>query len=357
MLQQNIADLMHEMELNYPGVCTMLVVEKKGVQSMPNLLSLMSSHIAADEGDFYIEEIILKAGYSWKKISTDFSFDVSFEEEEKVTMQGKHFTCKTALKIPNDSFSRGKIQRAYDGVEFIQLIKESTGAWRVVGTMERGCVYYSKLSTGTRIKGPNKHECGFVWESGERCFYTKSLALEGEWFEMRFDLSAYLVEKIIVKESMYVTWGDGTSGMYTCNTGSNNTIEKTYSGVGFKTARFYHFNKSILLSANGGSPYNRNIASISGKLPKALVYLYANGNVISSLPPFENIPSGVLVMELAGNAITTTSLMANYMATLVQNGLSGGVFDINTQSPALTPNAGMLSSKTVLESRGWIVTF
>ena len=284
MFQQTVADLMHEMELNYPGVCTVLVVEKEGVASMPSVNSLLQNYLAPDEVDFFTEEIILKAGYSWKQVSNDFSFPTEFDEEEKVTVQGKHFTYKTAIKIPNDNFTRGKINRAYDGKEFIQLVKEETGIWRIVGTLERGCVYSAQLSTGSIKKGPNKFDCGFTWESGERALYTKPFLDDADWFELVFDITTLKDERIKMQESFYVDWGDGSTSFPQAITDTDNIVDKTYTGTGLKTARVYHHNKSVLVYIAGADSRNGNITSITGKLPKPTTGFYCQNNIITVLP-------------------------------------------------------------------------
>ena len=355
MYQQQVTDLKHLMELNTPGICGVLVVEKAGVQSMPTVLDLMQRYVNPDGVDFYAEEIILKDGYSWKNVSTDFNIGIELDEEEKVTAQGNHFLYKTIFKIANDHYeTRGKIIRAYDGVELIALVKESTGNWRLMGSLERGCTFTAQLSTGTVSKGPNKFECGLTWEcGGDRSFYTQSFFTDADYFEISFDTDFVPHAKIKMQESVYVQWGDGTITLQQCITGNDNIITKDYTGDVLRTIRVYHHNKSTLLDMHGETGYNGSIKSISGILPKALGQFFINQNICNALP---NLPASVLIMAADINWFDETAV-TTVLYQLNANGLIGGALSIGSQAPPVSPSGAMIALKASLEGKGWTIVY
>ncbi len=178
MLQQSISNLMHKYGSNYPGVCAVIGVEKNGIESMPNALTLMQQ-LTADQpegADFFAEEIILKDGYQWLDISKDVNHRIEFNMGNERSGQGLHHPCTVAIVLPNDDFdNRGKLIRAYDNTEMILIVKQRTGAWRVIGSMERGAIFSAQLTTGSGERGSNEYTCGWQWEAGaQRPYYTKT---------------------------------------------------------------------------------------------------------------------------------------------------------------------------------------
>ena len=356
MLQTSLNALNHSTGINKRGACKLIAVPKEGILSMPNTLSLLQNYVSPVECDFWLEEIILKDGYAWLDVSKDVKMNIDFAEEEKVTQQGNLFTYNIPLPIQNDDFTRGKIIRAYDGREWIVAHKQRTGTWRLLGSKERGCTFTAQLNTGTHNKNSNETQCGFTITTADRPFYVLPFLDDADFFEITYNQTTIHLQQIKMNESVIIDWGDGSTGYYPCITGNDNIIEHLYSGTTTRSARVYHLNKSTVLDVKNVTAHNGNITAITGNLPSTLVTLFAQQNLITTLPSGYNIPVPLRFINLSENKLNDTTI-GGYLSVLDSNGLSSGAVAFNDQTPAVTPTFAMATFKANLEAKSWTVVY
>lgn len=175
MLQQSLSALLHNYGINYRGLCACVAVPVDQVEDMPTILSLMSDAASESNSDFASSEITLAAGGAWLDVSKDVNVNLEQTEEDTRGPHGKIFTYQVTLSLPNDDFAtRGKILRAYDNRQWLLIVKQRTGEWRVLGSKERGCDFSAALKTGTVGSGANGYMGSFNWQSPYRAFYTEA---------------------------------------------------------------------------------------------------------------------------------------------------------------------------------------
>jgi len=175
MLQQSLSALLHNYGINNRGLCACIAVPVEGVEDMPTELSLMADAASETNSDFPSSDIDLAAGFSWLDVSKDVNVNLEMNEEDARSVHGKLFSYSVSLSLPNDDFaSRGKILRAYDNRQWVLIVKQRTGEWRVLGSKQRGCDFVAALKTGSVGNGSNTHIGSFVWQSPHRAFYTEA---------------------------------------------------------------------------------------------------------------------------------------------------------------------------------------
>lgn len=170
MLQQSLSNLLHLYGANQRGICAVLGTPRENISTIPNEKTLIANNTNEDY-DFLTTDISLVAG-SFLEISKGININIELTEEEQRSPQGKSFLYTVAFIIPNDNFAlRGALLRAYDNREWVLIVKERTGAWRVLGSAERGADFSASLKTGSIQTGANQYAMGFTWQSNHRAFY------------------------------------------------------------------------------------------------------------------------------------------------------------------------------------------
>lgn len=348
MYLKTVSNLMHNTEVNKRGVCSVIGVPKSGVASMPDFKATMLS-ITTGTAHFYAEQIILKAGFAWKSILADYNINIVFNEEDKSGVQGEQYDYELRVPFANDTFTLSQIVREYKEQEWILLVKERTGAWRLIGDLDRGATFGSNFSTGTVRKEANKYEAGFRWQVGaRRAFYIEAFEPE-MWLEFKgTNISEYF--QLEIDEPVLVEWGDGTSSIYMANIGVNRTVYKQVLASTF-TYRVYHKGKARKLNCSlNVSGSNGNITEINGTLPAAIVDFQAEQNLLTAIPLINNTPA-LNVVRLNNNQLSAVQV-TNVLNSLDNFGLSNGAITIDQQSPAAVPTGPY---KANLISKGWSV--
>lgn len=356
MYQQQLSNLLHTNDINRKGVVAVIGVPRQGIEDMPDVLTL-SQQAGAEPCDFFTEEITLKSGYQWRDISKDFHLNIVFEEENKITKQGELFTYNVSVPLSNDSFERAKVLRAYQGCEWVLIVKETTGAWRVIGSKTRGAVFTDQLQTGTILKGANRIDTGFTWQSGrERAFYVKNFDYNA-YFDVVFNysLSPQTTQRLVIDETVMIDWGSNRS-FYKTPDGVLQTISKTITGVATTlTARVYHRHRAVEINLSGTNDYNNNIQQLTGTLPNQLEELNVSTNMLTQLPT-NSFTNNLQTLDAEENEFNDSSLEA-ILEKLDLLAASNGSVNVSSQSPAVTPTTDMNTFKANLEAKGWTVTF
>lgn len=334
MLQSSLTSLLHTYNINKRGLCAVIGVPKEGVESMPDVKSIMRLASGETNCDFFFEEIVLKDGFSWLDMSQLFNVNMEMEETEDKSTQGSVFNYEVALSVPNDDFSRGKVFRAYQNREFILVVKERTDAWRVIGSLERGARFTRELKTGTVRKDSNKYTCAFTWQVGEQpAYYTEAFPRD-----FYFDVSGVVDgthQKVFVQidELVFVDWGDGTTTMIHNEEGA--FIQHTYAENELTYPyeyRVYHRNLATQLNVNELGEYNGSVGGITGDIPP-VTEMFANGNILNE-----------------ADIITALGL-------LNATGAINGNADLTDQTPAVSASAPLTAAKAPLLLKGWTVTY
>ena len=154
-----------------PGICQLYAIAKDEITSMPDLASLLQS-INPNAATVSISDIVLASGGTINAISNDNHAGTDIAETQKPSQHNPFFTYEAAFELPNDNeVLRGQILRAFDNREWIVIVKQATGSWRIFGNLYRGCDFKSSLSSGSQVKGSSVYKSGFYWESSERALY------------------------------------------------------------------------------------------------------------------------------------------------------------------------------------------
>ena len=189
MLYASISDLQNTNKISIPGVCMAYAIAKDMISTMPGLLDIMQSTnpnaASYDSTLIYIEASFMGGGplltmsnSAVNKISLDNESGTNFTENEKPSVHNPFFTYEVTFNLPNDDeVLRGQILRAFDNREWIVIVRESGGPWRILGNLNRGCDFKAALATGSQTRGQSIYKCGFYWESSERALYMIAPAL------------------------------------------------------------------------------------------------------------------------------------------------------------------------------------
>lgn len=354
MIQSEIASLMHQYGSNKRGVCAVIAVDKKSVLSMPSYLDLLGKAFSPIEGDFYVEDIVLKEGASWKDVSKDVNIQVDLKEEEKLTGQNKDFTYTVSLILPNDNFeARGKIIREYDNREWILIVKERTGAWRVLGGLERACRFSAELSTGQVNKDANQYECGFTWQiGGRRAFYTMATPNYDSFTIVWFNkINTYM--RLVIDESVIIDYGVAGQALYATPTGTDRTITMKYPSTS-GSFTIYHRNKAKKIEMVNFSVYNK-AEQLNGNLPSSLQTLKANGNELFTAAS-NSWTNKLKLIELQNNCFDDATLEA-FLEILDTLGGTNGTLRIQNQVPYQPLTAAANTHRLNLVAKGWTITY
>lgn len=348
MYQMQLSHLMHNSDLNKRGVCGIIGVPKAGVESMPDLLSIMQQPSTTTTSDFYAEQIVLKAGYSWQRLLPDYNINLSFEEEDKMTSHNGQHTYKVPIPYPTDNFERAKVVRTLEGHEWILIVKERTGAWRVIGSMERGAIFNSKFETGTVRKDANKYDAAFTWEvGGRRAFYTQAFDLSN-WFMIQGN---NFIEhwQLDIDEPIVVEYAPGVFEYYLTPVGVLQRIQHTHTMADWNY-KVYHNNKAKRIIMPGDGFVNTSITAVTNILPATLEEFTANDNDITNIPLWNNVPS-IQTVHLENNNLPD-NLVENLLDDIDAYNTNNGEIYINGQTPPAVPGG---PSAANLISRGWTV--
>jgi hypothetical protein len=360
MLQQSLSSLLHKYDNNKRGVCAAIAVPKEGVASMPDIKSIMLSTEADADCDFFAEQIILKTGFAWLDLTNDFHINIQFSEEQKPTVQNAQSTYEVALSFPNDDFAtRGLQLRAYIDREFILIVKQRSGAWRVIGSLESGAVFSFNYNSGTIVKDESKFAGSFTWlVGGQTALYTRAFsALDpGLYFSIYYDLTHQSFVKISIDEAVIIDWGDGNINTYYTPTGVPQIISWLYSGPFFAIAKIYHRNLATEINVDGnGADWNFNITELHGVFPAALFLLSCKDNLITFIDISDDTDPRLKVLDARTNHLDAGAT-EQILSAFDDLGASNGNIQIESQAgtPALSP--GAVTSKAHLVSRGWTIT-
>lgn len=174
MISNTLSSLMAEVGRNKRGMCGVITIPLDvidGNTDFPGEEELLAEPASVPQ-EMTIGDIVLPDSYPWKDISNDMRIDVEMDEEEIDGPHGKSFTYTVRFILPNDdATTRGKLIRAYDNHEHVVIVKEKTGAWRLLGSYERACDFSAQLKTGRMQEGSNQFDCGFTWSSRYRAHY------------------------------------------------------------------------------------------------------------------------------------------------------------------------------------------
>lgn len=354
MLQQSITDLIHGNGPNKRGVCSVIGVPKDWVQSMPDEKVIMKTIYAISGMDFYVEDIILKDGYSWLTLSKDDNLNLQFDEAESETKQLNSFTYNIPMPVPHDDYEqRGKVFRAYRYREWILIVKQRSGAWRVIGSMERGAVYVNKFSSGSVGADLSMNDGGFTWSVGGRAAYYAGSFLSGSYWFRCVGENAEDNYQVIINEPVIINWGDGKFEYYPNYGMANNVIVK--SALGFTNCNFvvYHHNRAGYLGITGDG-VNGGISEILGTIPNRLKTLDIQRNPLLQAPT--NAYSIYLNEVTHQYCALDDSALEAAMETLDLLNTSNRMATFSNQIPPVIPTPATLVFKSNLESRGWIAT-
>lgn len=356
MLQQNLTELLHTSGYNKPGVCAVLGVPKEWVTSMPNTLSLLQTTAAPTGCDFYIEEIVLATGKTWLDLSKHTRVNIDFTDEEAKTLQGSSFTYNIPLTIPHDDFdTRAQIFRAYQNREWILIVKQRTGAWRVIGSLQRGAVFTTSLNSGTIKTGASLNTTGFTWQCGEqRAYYVTSFLSGSYWFRVN-GTSEPAYHKLQINEPVIINWGDGVFNYYGTGYGALQTIIHAMVSDGDNYSYVvYHRHQATALKiigeTIGDDTYNSTATEILGTLPSPLVTLHLQGNDLLAFPKV------TLHMNGSDNKLNDAAIEV-LLEEADTGGALNGTANFALQTPAVTPTGDMITFKANLEGKGWTVTY
>ncbi|MCW3125267.1 MAG: hypothetical protein JWO03_925 [Bacteroidetes bacterium] len=241
----------------HPGLCRIYAIDLEDIESMPDLKSMMKS-IRADSDIVHISDIVLKAGGAILSIVNDNQVGSELTEDDKASSQNSYYPYTVAFVLPNDDANtRGKLLRAYYNRQFVVLIKQATGAWRILGSKHRGCDLKATLDTGTQSKGANEYKCTFTWESGQRAYYMKdpnfrvlnitsavySHSIPGDFLVIHYDAHHFTGTEAGTIQ-MYVNGAWSTLDVYSVTT----IADHTYTLAGTMSAGTYFVR---LLSSTG----------------------------------------------------------------------------------------------------------
>ena len=153
---------------NLRGVAAAYFIDITGIYSMPDIKARLKSFNA----EMSISDISLVIGAPIMPLSNDNTVSIEFKEDEKGSPQNPFFSYSVDLSLGNDDeATRGQLLRAFDNRQWIVIVQQATGAWRMLGSMKRGCDFKSSFTSGTQVKGQSLFKCAFTWEAGYRAFY------------------------------------------------------------------------------------------------------------------------------------------------------------------------------------------
>jgi len=168
MINEIVDTLRNTGASNLRGVAAAYFIDITGISSMPDVKARMKSFNAR----MNIGDIILVAGTPILPLSNDNTVSLEFKEDEKGNPQNPFFAYDLELSIGNDDeATRGQLLRSFDNRQWIIILQQATGAWRILGSPKRGCDFKSTFTSGTQAKGQSLFKCAFTWESGYRAFY------------------------------------------------------------------------------------------------------------------------------------------------------------------------------------------
>jgi hypothetical protein len=171
MLQTSLASLLYSTGLNKRGICAAIAVPLEAIASMPTQTSLMKATVSPSDSDLLLAQITLNAGFEWLDLSKPANQRLSFQEKPDITSQGPAYTSILSMKLPNDTYEAAKVKRAYENRQWIIIVKEKTGAWRLMGSQQRGADFTTDFNSGEMGSGSNEDEVQFKWQSLHPCFY------------------------------------------------------------------------------------------------------------------------------------------------------------------------------------------
>jgi len=354
MYQAPLASIIHYYNTNKPGICSVIGVPVDDVLQMPDIKKLMRSNITVNEADFFVQEISLKTGKVWYDISKDVNYKMRLAEKDVKTDQGKQFEYTLEFEIPNDKFdSRLKIFRAYDNREWILIVKERSGIWRVLGSKQKACEFKSELNTGAVGNGVlNQYACGFVWQSSHRAYAVRNFSTGGIVYEIEIPVDTDLDPIIVVTTDgpVIINSGNGNTEHYYTPPGTPQIINVTATGGG--PVLVQHNNDLNLFEANGPG-----IESIGGDLPSTLERIVASGlqltAIASLLPPTINY---IDVRDNDMHADEITAILQKLDLSGVEDG-TGKFEDQSVTNPYLAGlNPAGLTAKANLIGKGWTIT-
>lgn len=153
---------------NYPGICSVMAINKEAVTSLlPSLIDILQLL----PGNYPLQ-IARDVNVKWLPVCQLFNAQMHMIETEKADVQGSVFTYTLTFDLNNDNYrSRGAIIQAFDRREWILKVTERSGAIRLLGGPARGADFSAQLNTGSVFNGANLLACGFKWQTGERAFY------------------------------------------------------------------------------------------------------------------------------------------------------------------------------------------
>lgn len=350
MYTTSLSSLMHSYDVNKPGLCAALAVPKQWIVSMPNLHTVMLQPENENEFDFFVEQIVLQPGKEWLDLNSDFKINMELIETEKADPNGKIFSYELLCPNPNDLFATRGIQfRSFDETEFVIIAKQRTGAWRLIGSKERGARFYTELRSGTVTKGPSINRSGFAWQvGGTRAYYVSSFVPQ-DYFDVNGTLGVVPVFSILINESVLVKFSD--SDFVFLPSGSR--LQRT--GAGDYSIRVYHRNQATSLDLSGTINYNTQIQSITNNLPSTLQQLNISTNEFEEIPIGLSRPQLLLGLNAANNKLTEETIEAALEA-LDLLGRNNGSVDVSGQFPAVSLTPAAAGFKTNLEGKGWTIT-
>lgn len=184
MYSEQLSDLNHTTPIVKPGLVSVQAIPKDSVtyiRGLPDILSQTNSEAYPLQDytsgtPFYIPNnyIAFASGATWLNISKDFAVQMEMVETKKANVQLDTYQYKILFDLPNDDYAtRGKLIQTFQRREWILIVKEITGASRLIGSLSRGADFSSQLATGDALKGAaNKFTCAFTWEtSPDPAFY------------------------------------------------------------------------------------------------------------------------------------------------------------------------------------------
>lgn len=177
MRNPRIGNINHSLTLNKPGVCQVFFVDTEKVLSAPDLLMLMRNSSNVDE--LLSRSLVdLKLDENWHDFVNDFSLWGLYSYDDKASAQGTYTSFKVTVPVPHDQYeSHSKTFNAMRDKQFLVFVMLKDKSCRLLGTVERGCDFDRKFTTGNH-KGASRNDLTFSWDSDINPLYYKNPFLD-----------------------------------------------------------------------------------------------------------------------------------------------------------------------------------
>lgn len=177
MRKPTIGNINHSLCINKPGVCKAFFVDTEKVLSSPDLLMLMknSSNVQEPLSRSLVE---LCLDENWHDFVNDFNLWGLYTYDDKSSAQGILTSFKVTVPVPMDIYeTHAQTFNAMRDKQFIVFVMLKDKSCRILGTVDRGCDFDRKFSTGNH-KGASRNDLTFTWDSDINPLYYKNPFLD-----------------------------------------------------------------------------------------------------------------------------------------------------------------------------------